>query len=244
MCGRTQLLMTWDELAALYRIVPEPEPDGPALPLATLPRWSVAPTQGVPGVRFADGQRILTWMRWGYPMTWLARQGKDPWSRPLINAKAEEAVQKRTWSASLRARRCVVPATAFYEWLRSGKSRFPVELSPAHGPVLHLAAIWQRFEKDGQAVDCVSVLTTEANTDVRPVHHRMPVLLRSDADIAAWIDGRTDLEHVQSLMAPAPDGSLRLRPMHTRLNHWSATGDDLRQADWSPESIGAPEFSG
>lgn len=240
MCGRTQLRVTWDQLVALYRILPAPDPTGPALPLAGLPRWSVAPTQGIPAVRFADGQRELVSMRWGFPMMWLARKGKNPWGRPLINAKAEEAAGKRTWSAALRHRRCVVPVTAFYEWLKDGKKRFPVELAPRSAAVLHLAGIWQTFDKDGETVDCVSILTTAASDEVRPVHHRMPVILADDAAVARWIDVALSDAEVAALTLPAPAGTLRLRPMHTRLNHWSAEGDGLDEADWVPGQGGAP----
>lgn len=242
MCGRTQLLVTWDALVALYRIFPEPDPTGPTLPLSELPRWSVAPTQPMPGVRFADGHRTLSPLRWGFPMMWLARKGKNPWGRPLINAKAEEAASKKTWAASLRARRCVVPATAFYEWLKDGRQRYPVELSAQSGAVLHLAGIWQRFEKDGQPVDCVTVLTTAASEEVRPVHDRMPVLLSDDAAVTTWLDPDLTDRGIAELTQPAPEGTLRLRPVHTRLNHWSAAGDDLATADWSPAELGLEDL--
>lgn len=238
MCGRSQLLVTVEELFDLYRLE-HPAPGLP-LPLDGLPRWSVAPTQMVPSLIAMDGKRVLRGMRWGFPMTWLARQGKDPWSRPLINAKSEEAATKRTWAAALRERRCVVPATAFYEWLRLERRRFPVELSPVDGPLLHFAGIWQRFERNGDPVDCVSLLTTAANDDVVPVHHRMPVLLVDGPAIDRWLAPVLDADTQAALLQPAPAGTLRLKPMHTRLNHWSASGADLRAADWSPGRDGLP----
>ncbi len=237
-CGRSQLLVTVAELFSLYRI--DPPAGETALGLGALPRWSVAPTQVVPTVRGSAGRRTLDAMRWGYPMSWLARQGKDPWSRPLINAKAEDAADKKTWAESLRQRRCVVPATAFYEWLRAGRKRFPVELSPAQGRLLHLAGIWQRFEREGEPVSCVSILTTTASDDVRPVHHRMPVLLGSLDAVDAWLDPSCTDDARSRLLASAPPGTLCLRPMHTRLNHWSAQGDGLRNADWTPGEGGVP----
>ena len=149
-----------------------------------------------------------------------------------------------TWAAALRERRCVVPVTAFYEWLRAGRKRYPVEFSPASGALLNVAGIWQRFERGGDAVDCVALLTTAANREMRPVHDRMPVILGSDAAVAAWIGPERGGELLRTLMAPAPAGTLRLRPMHTRLNHWSAAGDDLAQADWSPGHEGVPALDG
>ena len=238
MCGRSQLLITVEALFERYRV--KPPHGGVPLPLRGFPRWSVAPTQAVPCIVERSGVRTLQAMRWGYPMTWLARQGKDPWSRPLINAKSEAAAGKRTWAASLRERRCVVPATAFYEWLRAGRKRYPVEFSSTSGPLLHIAGIWQRFERDGDVVDCVALLTSAANHDMRPIHDRMPVLLGHDEAVDAWLEPTLDGAALAAMMSPARVGSLRMRPMHTRLNHWSATGDDLPAADWSPGRDGLP----
>jgi putative SOS response-associated peptidase YedK len=113
-----------------------------------------------------------------------------------------------------------------------------VELSRRDGALLHLAGIWQRFEKRGVSMDCVSILTTAASAEVSPVHHRMPVLLRSDAALDRWLDPNLPPQELEPFFAPAPEGTLALRPMHTRLNHWSAEGEALREADWSPEDHG------
>ncbi len=239
MCGRYQLKMSWDRLAQLYRILPLPAPEGPALPLGDwAPRHNIAPTQTVPVLRRGPAGRVLVPCRWGFPATWLARQGRSPWSRPLVNARAEEAPAKATWRAALRERRCVVPATGFYEWLRDGRERLPVRLSPGEGPLLHFAGVWGRFAgPDGEDVDCCAILTTSASAEVAPVHDRMPVLLAPDA-LDAWLDPAAPPAVLTGLMRPAPLGALRLQPANTAVNSWKAEGPAVEAPDWSPAARG------
>ncbi len=238
MCGRYQIQVTWERLVAMYGLDFEPAPEGPTLPLARVPRWSVAPTQAVPVLHNGQEGRRLSAFRWGYPMPWLARQGKDPWSRPIVNAKSEEAASKKTWASALRDRRCVVPATAFYEWVQHGKQRYPVVFAPASGGLLHFAGLWDVFSRDGAPVVCVTVLTTSANQAVTPIHDRMPVLLSGPAAIDAWLSLSTPASARDALMAPAPNDVLRIAPGNTRLNRWDADGDDLLTPDWDPSAVG------
>ena len=153
MCGRYQLLLTWERLVELYgaeAILPAP-PD-------ELRVYNIAPSQPVAVVVHpGSGALELTAMRWGFPAPWLARQGKDPFSQSLVNARSEEALTKPTWRSSLRERRCLVPATGFYEWLRLGKLRYPLLFEAADGSSLSMAAIWGRFRRGDEEVDCVSL---------------------------------------------------------------------------------------
>ena len=227
MCGRYQLKMTWHKLSRLYRIVPSPEPEGPSLPL-----FNIAPTQAVPVLRW-EGERELVKMRWGFPATWLARTGKDPWSRPLGNARAEDALTKATWKKALLGRRCVVPATGIYEWIRQGKVRLPVRLwQPSEAP-MHLAAVWERFSRDGAPVDAVSILTTAASPDMAPIHDRMPVLIADEA-LDQWLSPSLSAEALASTLSAPPVGTLTRAPASRAVNRWQSQGPDLEQADWNP----------
>mgnify|MGYP001317912959 CR=1 FL=1 len=122
----------------------------------------------------------------------------------------------------------------YFEHIAKGRT------SEAIKKLLQLQAKTARVIRDGEAVECVSLLTTKANDDVRPVHHRMPVLFGSLDEVDAWLDPSRAPETLSRLLEPAPAGSVCLRPMHTRLNHWSARGDGLRDADWTPGEAGVP----
>lgn len=225
MCGRFQLSVSWAQLLHMYG-VDSPPPDGHA------PSWSVCPTHLVPVLVRDDGERDLQLHRWGWPMSWLARQGKDPWSRPLINAKGEEARHKRTWSRAFREGRCVVPATAFIEWQRDGRERHPLAIARADGAPLHMAGLRSTFDRDGAPQPVVTVLTVGPSAEVARVHDRMPALLTDDA-LERWLDPDLDLDTAEDLLAPAPDGLLRLRELPHSINKAGYLREPPGPPDWS-----------
>lgn len=202
----------------------------------TLPWFNQAPGQPSPAV-FAgeDGLRVDR-VRWGFPPLWVRSRGKDPWKeRPLVNAKAEEARGKRTWSKPFAERRCLVPTTGFYEWVRRDGGRFPLHFRPPGGGILTLGGIFTAYEGDrDQPLICMSILTTGPNAVMAPVHDRMPVVVARQ-DWQAWLDADTDDDVVDGLCGPAPDDALEAVEASTALNSWKAAGAEVLQADWTWE---------
>jgi len=182
------------------------------------PRYNVAPTQDVVAIRGdAAGRRHLGLLYWGLVPSW-ARE-KSIGSR-LINARAETAAEKPAFRAAMRRRRCVVPVDGFYEWLRPAPApgtrarprSVPHYFRAADGSLLGIAGLWEEWTDPatGEVVESCTLLTTEANDDVRPIHHRMPVLLPRDA-VAAWLDPAADDGRTLSgLLAPARAGLLEV----------------------------------
>lgn len=199
----------------------------------SIPRFNVCPNYLVPVIRQADGGREAVAMRWGYPALWLKGRGGDPWSRSLVNCKAGDAASKRTWKKSLSTRRCLVPATGFYEWARSGKQRYPLLFQRVDEEPLAFAGIWGEFDKDGERVQRFAIVTAGPSPELEPYHDRGPVILEADA-WDDWLDpGTTDPEALRPLMADVPAGLLRCREVSTRLNSIKHTGEALMDADWS-----------
>lgn len=241
MCGRYQLGMTWEELLAHYALVRRELDRGmfvgaahtvPEAPGCTLPWYNQAPGQPSPTVLQVDGQRVYRQMRWGFAPTWLARRGKDPWkARPLVNAKSEEARDKRTWSKPMAERRCLVPSTGFYEWVRRGAGRYPLHFRPVDGQVLTLGGIWTEHKRGDDRVACMAILTTGPNKTMAPVHDRMPVILGS-GQWDRWLDPTTPADEIDALCAPAPADRLQAAEAHTALNSWRASGAEVLEADW------------
>jgi len=195
MCGRTELNTEWSELAAALGIpLPDVAPAG-----LTLPALNVPPTAAVPVVVSDPGALTptLTVMRWGFPSSWAAK----PWSRPRFNARAESADRSGAWAEPRAGRRCLVPITGFYEWCGPRKQRVPMRFGAVDGGLLTLAGVWDRFERDGEPVDCVTVLTTSANPAVAPIHDRMPVILPASRR-AAWLDLDAPRGAVASMLRP------------------------------------------
>ncbi len=181
------------------------------------PRYNIAPSQPVPVVRLAkDGTREFVSMRWGLIPSWV----KDPRDfTTLINARSETALEKPSFRAAMRHRRCLIPADGFYEWTGPKGKKRPFHIHRADGEQIALAGLWEHWQgADGTEFDSVAILTTDANAEVAPLHARMPVILDPD-DFDAWLEcDRVPAEEIAELLHPAPDGLLEAVEVHPRVN--------------------------
>jgi putative SOS response-associated peptidase YedK len=194
MCGRFALFASGDEIAQLCGLAEAPD---------LTPRYNVAPTQHVAAVRLDDGRRTLVPLRWGLIPPW----ARDPAGigHSLINARAETVAEKPAFRSAFRSRRCLIPATGFYEWLATGaKHKQPYFTRMRDGRPFAFAGLWERWHGgEGEPVETCALLTTEANELVRPVHDRMPVIL-GPGDFAAWLDPRTPADQLHALLRQYP----------------------------------------
>jgi putative SOS response-associated peptidase YedK len=148
----------------------------------------------------------------------------------MINARAESVLEKPAFRTAIERRRCIVPADGFYEWERLGSRKQPMYIHDRSGAPLAFAGLWAVWRDpnvpDGPWLRSCTIVTTEANATVAPVHDRMPVMLASDA-WDRWLDPAvTDGGAVVDLLRPAPDSLLELWPVSPRVN--SARHDDER----------------
>jgi putative SOS response-associated peptidase YedK len=158
--------------------------------------WNAAPTHRLPVViqDTARGRR-LGLMKWGWQPAFMA-------GKVLVNARGEEAAGKRTFSNALRKRRCIVPATGFFEWQEAAKQPFAFSL--AERGLFGIGGLWETLAlPDGSRTGAFLLLTVPANPLVAAVHHRMPLILPADADDRWLSDGLAD-EEIQGLLAPLP----------------------------------------
>src|SRR5690606_28338346 len=171
MCGRYTLYTHEDDLASLFEVITYPLTE----------RFNVAPTQTVPIiVQQASGERVMTPARWGLIPHWVA----DPktFKANLFNARSESAAEKPSFRDAMKARRCIVPATGFYEWRKAGDSQQPYYIQRVDGRPLALAGLWAINTHGQENVISCTILTVDANHDMEVLHDRMPVILEQ----AAW----------------------------------------------------------
>lgn len=184
--------------------------------------YNVPPTEMIRMVVQRDGDRRLAAVRWGFRPFWGADERKA--AQSWINARAESAWDSPVFGRSLRRRRCVVPADAFYEWDRTASPRQPYAIGAAGGgEMLALAAIWSPIHGEAPTA---AIMTTAPNELLASVHNRMPVILERDA-LEVWLDPDADLGHVRSLLHPAPAESLRMWPVGTAVNRVASDGPEL-----------------
>jgi len=179
--------------------------------------YNLAPTQHAPICRLDEGgARVLEMLRWGLIPSW----AKDASiGARTINARSETAASKPSFRAAFRARRCLVPASGYYEWTSSASGKQPHYIHPADAGLLTFAGLWERWQPDPEAepVHSFTILTTVSNPDTRALHERMPVLLLEEAGREAWLARETPLSELEVLLCPAPDGVLRHYPVDRRV---------------------------
>lgn len=209
MCGRFTLITPAEALAEQFQLFEIP---------SLAPRYNIAPTQPVAAVRRVpgDGQRELVLLRWGLVPFW----AKDPGiGARMINARSETVAEKPAFRAAFRRRRCLVPADGFYEWRRLERGKQPFYVRLRDERPFAFAGLWEHWEgPDEAAIDSCTLLTTEPNDLIRPVHSRMPVIL-APKDYDLWLDpGVQKAELLRPLLRPYPSEGMLAYPISTWVN--------------------------
>ena len=215
MCGRFTLITPAETIAEQFQL-----PEIPAL----APRYNIAPTQPVAAVRQrpGNGGRELALLRWGLIPLW----AKDPGiGSRMINARSETVAHKPAFRAAFRRRRCLVLADGFYEWQRRERGKRPFYIRMGDERPFALAGLWEHWEgPDDRMIDSCTLLTTESNDLVRPLHNRMPVILYPK-DYDLWLDpGVQEAESLQPLLCPYPSEVMIAYPISTWVNKPSNEG--------------------
>lgn len=199
MCGRYGLFETGEDLFRDFDLVEIPD---------LAPRYNIAPSQEVSIVRLDEGLRRLLPARWGLIPSW-AKDAKIAYR--TINARGETVFEKPSFRAAVRARRCLIPASGFYEWKKEGKTKVPHWIRLKNKSPMAFAGLWERWiSPHAEAVDSCTIVTTEANDLVRTIHERMPVILPRDAR-ETWLDLEiTAPERLRSLLVSYPPAEMEI----------------------------------
>jgi putative SOS response-associated peptidase YedK len=206
MCGRYNLTTPVEGLRHLFEF-----PERPNLE----PRYNIAPTQTAPIFRFDDtGAGHLLQLRWGLIPSWA--KDKSIGAR-LINARGETVATQPAFRDAFRQRRCLVPADGFYEWRKEGKQKQPWHFHLADNLPFCFAGLWERWRdpETKTALESFTIITTDANELMAPIHNRMPVML-SKHDMAPWLEG----SDAAKLLRPYPAKQMRAYPVSAVVNSW------------------------
>jgi len=208
MCGRFTLWLQFGDLVKAFPdlIFPEPLP----------PRYNIAPTQDAAVVP-NDGLKQVQLFRWGLLPFW----AKDPSiGNRMINARAETAAQKPAYRAAYRRRRCLVLADGFYEWRKEPGSRTktPMYIRLMSGEPFAFAGLWEVWRPDDTPLFTYTIITTEPNALVEPIHNRMPVILPREA-YDRWLDPTEQRPgSFNDLLVPYPAEEMVAYPVSTYVN--------------------------
>jgi putative SOS response-associated peptidase YedK len=217
MCGRYTLIANAEAIRLLFEL---PEFDERLV----VPRYNIAPTQPIVVVRQGHQGRELIPVRWGFIPWW----AKDPKALPLmINARAEGIAEKPAYRDAFKYRRCLVPASGFYDWQTRGKApKQPYAVQPGDGAPIAFAGLWETWHSaDGSEIDTAVIITTDANRLLAPIHERMPVVVEPQ-DFETWLSPRTRAHEAAALLKPAREDLFTATPVSTLVN--AVDNDDPR----------------
>jgi len=206
MCGRYTLRTPVDNLAERFEI-----DDAPSSIAAS---YNIAPTQGVATVLVEDGKRKLEMLHWGLIPSW----ADDPSvGNKMINARAESVAEKPSFRKAFRNHRCLVLADGFYEWQKTGNGKQPYYIRMEDDSPFAFAGLWESWQ-NSRDIRSSTIITTDANDVVSPIHNRMPVILHPE-DYELWLDPDFDeKEPLTTLLKPYPAEAMEAYPVSRSVN--------------------------
>ncbi|MEM7051810.1 MAG: SOS response-associated peptidase [Acidobacteriota bacterium] len=209
MCGRYTLTAPGEGIADLFEL--------PAIPEMAA-RYNIAPTQNTAVVRAlaSAGPRQLDMLRWGLIPYW-ANDLKI--GSRMINARAETAATKPSFRNSLKKKRCLVVADGYYEWKKEGAIKQPYRIIRQGGQPFAFAGLWDLWKGPDGPVESFTILTCDAAPEIRPLHHRMPVIVEQD-EYNLWLDPEMkDPAELETILQPRGGDLLEDYPVDRRVGN-------------------------
>ena len=203
MCGRFALKIPTYQLKQYYSTTNA---------VAYSSRYNIAPSRDIVSVTQHGNQRDMHMMRWGLVPSW----AKDvSIGNKTINARSETLEEKPSFRTSFQRKRCVIPASGFFEW--HTKTREPYYFTPKD-TLFSFAGLWDGWKTpDGKELLSCTIITADANKTIKPIHDRMPVILDKDG-IDTWLNPSSEVSLLKSLFLPYDDAKLQAWPVSKLVN--------------------------
>ncbi|MEI7996536.1 MAG: SOS response-associated peptidase [Methylococcaceae bacterium] len=207
MCGRFNLIATKAQIMEHFGLqrLPDYQPD-----------YNIPPGQKITAVvRLDDGSNKAVNLHWGLIPSW----SKDrKISSHLINARAETLTEKPSFRNAFQHRRCLIPATGFFEWQTTETGKQAYHIHQPEFALFAFAGLWEHWEQQQETVYSCTIITTEANEKIAPVHDRMPVIITPDF-YARWLDKRNTAVEIADFLAADAYSTMQLTPISSRVNN-------------------------
>ena len=217
MCGRFAIQVPGEELAAHYGLKDVPSME---------PRYNIAPSQQIPIIKGTPEKFVLSSARWGLIPFW-AKDEKIGYK--LINARAETVSEKPSFRSAFKSRRCLVPASGFYEWKREVSHKQPYYFQVKDTPLFSMAGIWESWKTpNGQIIESCSIITTEANNVVSEVHDRMPVII-SKKNYGVWLSIENNGQSFNDFLCPFTASAMLAYPVSQAVNSLRNIGPECNK---------------
>lgn len=209
MCGRFERSISIDVIIRNFRV------NNASVEMA--PSYNVAPSQDVLIIRVGDsGERLLESCKWGFLPSW----AKEPaMAHKMINARAETIATKPAFRDAFRRNRCLVVADGFYEWEKREKKKVPYYVRLKSGKPFGFAGLYNYWSSpEGKSICTCTIITSDSNELIRPVHDRMPVIIQADKE-DLWLDPKvSDQGTLLELLKPCPSEDLEMHEISSKVN--------------------------
>jgi putative SOS response-associated peptidase YedK len=215
MCGRFARKSSVKDIAAAFK--------AKSIETDLDPSFNIAPTHPIV-VIMEEGERRVMSMRWGLIPGW----AKDATiGNKLINARGETVAEKPAFRAAFKDRRCLIIADGFYEWKEIDGKKAPMFICLETEKPFAMAGLFERWkDAKGETVLSCTIITTEANSFMRGVHHRMPVIIAPE-DHDAWLDPKNQSEsQLKEILRPTDSVGLKMYRVSTIVNSPSHNSED------------------
>jgi putative SOS response-associated peptidase YedK len=208
MCGRYDNLIAREAYRAMFKAMRLPESNFP-------PRYNVAPTDPIPIIRIdpRDGERELAMARWGLIPFWMKEKPKVP----HINARAETVPKLPLFREAFAKRRCLIPATGFFEWQARADGKQPYRFVRKDLEPFAFAGIWEFARIGGEEILSAAIIVGEPNPLVGAIHDRIPVMLLPE-DYDRWLEPDADVDTLRGMLRPCDEGLMRSYPVSRAVN--------------------------
>jgi putative SOS response-associated peptidase YedK len=222
MCGRFTQAAPWEKVKKEFAV------KGAADGGLFKPRYNIAPMQIVPVVRAApEGERTLSGLKWGLVPSW-AKDAEI--GNKMINARAETLTEKPSFREAFRGRRCLIPASGFYEWAKTERgAKQPFYFYLKERDVFAFAGLWEEWvdRETGELLETFTIITTRANEVLKPVHDRMPVIVKAE-NYEEWLDPQLKATgRIEKLLAPYPAAEMDSHAVSRDVNSPTADSPEL-----------------
>jgi len=208
MCGRFTLNGVPRKLAEYFDL---------SVDLDFTSSWNIAPSSQIYSIVANEkGSRHLRTMRWGLIPSW----AKDETiGSKLINARSETVAEKPSFRSAFKYRRCLIPASGFYEWKTEKGIKQPWYISPMSGEPMAFAGLWETWNpKEGEGIQSCCIITTASNPFMEQIHNRMPVILNPE-HWSLWLSQQEHLpDKLLPLMCSQNSKSMQVWPVTRELN--------------------------
>lgn len=195
MCGRYTNAAKKEQIRKEFQVKVDAE-------FSVEPRYNIAPSQMIDVVFAPESKRIITRLKWGLIPSW-AKDSEI--GNRMINARAETITEKPSFREAFKSRRCIIPTTGFYEWQRKGTGgKQPYFFYLKEKEVFGFAGLWESWidKTTGEELETCTIITTEANDVLKPVHDRMPVILKAENYDEWLVSKEKNTERLQKLLVP------------------------------------------